>query len=142
VTRLLAALVALACGASCAATPTTLTVHAILPDGQPLGAAYFEVTLTGPARSARLLYARPEVDGGERDQSFVVILADATAHQTFQVLVEARQAQSLVDGGAEIDAGLDPSPGEPIGTIVASGSGEITIAGDRDNLLIVPLTRL
>ena len=137
--RRLLAVAALACLPACSATPTTLTVHAVLPEREPLGAAYFDVTLTGPAGSTELIYARPEVDGGDRDQSFVVILPDATANTTLHVLVEARQGQDLVDGGAEADAGLDVTPGEPTGPVVASGSGSITIAGERDNLLIVSL---
>lgn len=132
-------LAALAGAAACAATPTTLTVHAILPDGDPVAAEYFDVTLTGPTGSTELIYARPNVDGGDRDQSFVVILADAAANTTLQVLVEARQGRSLVDAGAEVDAGLDVTPGEPTGPVVASGSASITIAGERDNLLIVSL---
>lgn len=140
--RRLAAFAALAWVAGCAATPTTLNVHAILPEGAALTAAYLDVTLTGPAGTTDLIYALPAVDGGEREQSFVVILADAAANTTLQVLVEARQGRSPIDAGAEADAALDPTPADPTGPVVASGSASITIAGERDNLLIVSLAPL
>jgi hypothetical protein len=91
----------------------------------------------------RLLYERPVAQDGVRDQSFVVILPDEVGGRTVQLLVQAREARSFVDGGEVPDAGeLSGTPGDPTGRVVAAGAASLTIAGERDNLITVPLQRL
>jgi hypothetical protein len=117
---------------ACAATPTSLTVRVVFPDGEPLTASFLDVTITGAADAGRkLVYERSTLAPGDLDQTFVVILDRPAVGQTLDVLVEAREA-APVDGGA--DAGASP------GRIAASGNGAIAIVADRDNVLTVPLT--
>jgi hypothetical protein len=113
---------------ACAATPTSLTVRVVFPDGEPLTASFLDVTITGAADAGRkLVYERSTLAPGDLDQTFVVILDRPAVGQTLDVLVEAREA-------APVDAGASP------GRIAASGNGAIAIVADRDNVLTVPLT--
>lgn len=138
-----ATLLAVACASigACDPSPTTLTVHAILPPGPPLVAPFFDVTLTGIGQGvSRLIYQRPTADDGVRDQSFVVILSDPAVGRTLQVIVQAREARNFIDAGADPDAGdITGEPGDPTGRVVAAGAATVTIAGQRDNLVIVSL---
>jgi hypothetical protein len=132
VTRLL---VAGACALvlACAETPTSLSVRAAYPDGEPVEASFLDVTLGGlDGGESKLVYARPSLDGGGLEQTFVVILAAPAVGRTVDVLVEARAAGPAVD--LPIDAG------SVAGRVVAAGSGSVFIVGGRDNALTIPLT--